>query len=205
MTYEKESRDRLIDCAKKEFLEKGFTKASLRSISSAAGLTTGAIYFFFKDKDGLFSAVVKPTVDRITSIIYEHYAAENDEDFSTYVHSEGDHDDISEKLVPALYDDLDAVQILLGRSAGSSYEHFVDNIISMTEQFYLRLAEKYAAVCPGKRVNMYMLHWFCHVQINAFTHLIAHVPDEQTALREIKPVMDMLIDAWMKYILEDDI
>ena len=205
MTYEKESRERLIKCAKKEFLEKGFAKASLRSISSGAGLTTGAVYFFFKDKDGLFGAVVGPTLERITAIITEHYQAENDEDFTTYSHTAGDHDDIAERLIPALYEDYDAVLILLEKAAGSSYDGIADKMIALTEQFYERIAEKYAAVCSGKRINRYMLHWFCHVQINAFTHLITHVSDEQTALREIRPVMDMLIEGWMNYILEDDI
>ena len=205
MVYEKESRERLIGCAKKEFLEKGFAKASLRSISSAAGLTTGAVYFFFKDKDGLFGAVVGPALERITAVITEHYQAENDEDFTNYSHMEGDHDDIAERLIPALYEDYDAVLILLEKAAGSKFEGVVDRMITLTEQFYERIAEKYAAVCPGKRVNGYMLHWFCHVQINAFTHLITHVSDQETALRVIKPVLDMLIDGWMKYILEDDI
>ncbi len=37
MDNEKESREKLIVCAKKEFMEKGFEKASLRAICSAAG------------------------------------------------------------------------------------------------------------------------------------------------------------------------
>ena len=80
----------------------------------------------------------------------------------------------------------------------------MDEIIDMTDRFYVQLADRYAAAVPGKRVNEYMLHWFTHVQINAFIHLLTHVSDEQTALREIKPVMEMLIESWMKYILIDE-
>ena len=53
MSVDNKSRERLIECAKKEFLEKGFAKASLRNICAQAGLTTGAVYFLFKDKNGL--------------------------------------------------------------------------------------------------------------------------------------------------------
>lgn len=43
-----ETRQRLIDSAKKEFFENGFAKASLRKICTNAGVTTGALYFFSK-------------------------------------------------------------------------------------------------------------------------------------------------------------
>ena len=41
-------------------------------------------------------------------------------------------------------------------------------------------------------------------QINAFVHLLEHEPDSEKALEKIKPVMDCLIEGWVKYILEDD-
>ena len=44
-----ETRQKLIDSAKKEFFENGFAKASLRKICTNAGVTTGALYFFFKN------------------------------------------------------------------------------------------------------------------------------------------------------------
>ena len=43
----KETRQHLLECAKREFLEKGYMKASLRNICKEAGVTTGALYFFF--------------------------------------------------------------------------------------------------------------------------------------------------------------
>ena len=49
-TENKETRKKLLECAKKEFLAKGYMKASLRNICKDAGVTTGALYFFFKDK-----------------------------------------------------------------------------------------------------------------------------------------------------------
>ena len=43
-----ETKERLLACAKKEFVEKGYAKASLRAICREAGVTTGALYFFFQ-------------------------------------------------------------------------------------------------------------------------------------------------------------
>ena len=38
---------KLLSCGKREFLEKGYAKANLRSICKASGVTTGAFYFYF--------------------------------------------------------------------------------------------------------------------------------------------------------------
>ena len=60
MKEEKETKERLLISAKKEFVEKGYLQASLRNICKNAGVTTGALYFFFQDKEDLFAAVVGP-------------------------------------------------------------------------------------------------------------------------------------------------
>ena len=54
-------RQRLIEIGRKEFLEHGYLKASMRNISSAANVTTGAIYFFFHNKEDSFRAVSDET------------------------------------------------------------------------------------------------------------------------------------------------
>lgn len=46
--------ERIIRCAREEFLEKGFSKASLRNIASKADTTTGSIYSRFGGKEELY-------------------------------------------------------------------------------------------------------------------------------------------------------
>lgn len=52
------TRERLLDTAETVFLERGVSRASLQDIAAAAGLTRGAIYWHFKDKAELFSAMM---------------------------------------------------------------------------------------------------------------------------------------------------
>lgn len=56
-------------CAKKEFLEKGYVDASLRTIAAEAGTTTGTIYSRYGGKEGLFSAIVEPVAKEFTGKI----------------------------------------------------------------------------------------------------------------------------------------
>lgn len=71
-----ETKTRLLQSAVLEFSEFGFEKASLRRICSRADVTTGALYFFFQDKEDLFGHVISPVTDRLLSIMKEHYERE---------------------------------------------------------------------------------------------------------------------------------
>lgn len=59
---------RILTSARKEFLEKGFEKASLKAICAGAGVTTGALYKRYKGKEELFSAVVEQTVKELYAV-----------------------------------------------------------------------------------------------------------------------------------------
>ncbi|MBV7431466.1 MULTISPECIES: TetR family transcriptional regulator [unclassified Acidovorax] len=63
------TRNSLIDAAEQVFREKGVSRASLSDIAQAAGATRGAIYWHFKDKVDLFSAMM----DRVTLPLEQGY------------------------------------------------------------------------------------------------------------------------------------
>ena len=76
MVNEKETKRKLQECAMKEFLEKGYMKASLRNICREAGVTTGALYFFFKDKEDLFASLVDEPIRQLQIALQDHFSAE---------------------------------------------------------------------------------------------------------------------------------
>lgn len=51
--------DGIIQAAYSEFLAYGFQKASLHKIAEKAGVTTGAIYTRYKNKDALFVSLLQ--------------------------------------------------------------------------------------------------------------------------------------------------
>lgn len=204
MSDQNDNREKLLKCAKREFLEKGYTKASLRKITAEAGLTTGAVYFFFKDKEGLFSAVVEKPLERIIAVLERHNKEEAESDFASYQHVIGDHDDVALDLINAMYEDYDAIMILLHHAAGSAYENITDRFVAMLERDYTEPAKKFEQADSSKHTNSYMLHWLCHVQIDAFVHLLEHEPDKEKAKQHIRPVMDWLVTSWMDLAFTDE-
>ena len=55
---------RILQAARREFRERGFRGASLRSIVKSLGMTTGAFYGYYKSKEELFAALVEDQIGR---------------------------------------------------------------------------------------------------------------------------------------------
>lgn len=89
---------RILEVARKRFLEDGVDGASLRSIAADAGTTIGMVYYYYPTKDDLFDGVVEiayagilrgaeealraklPPAERI-GLFYQRIAAMSDEEF----------------------------------------------------------------------------------------------------------------------------
>ena len=72
MKDDRETKEKLLASAEHEFMEKGYQGASLRNICKNAGVTTGALYFFFKDKDDIFASLVAPVLGSIRTMMEAH-------------------------------------------------------------------------------------------------------------------------------------
>ena len=63
-----QTRERLIEAATRVFAEKGFAATSLDEVADAAGLTKGAVYSNFENKEDLVAAVLRAHEDRQSGI-----------------------------------------------------------------------------------------------------------------------------------------
>lgn len=66
---EPEKRARLIAIARQVFAESGYAGTSLTRIALAAGLSKPALFHHFKNKDGLYEAVLYSTVNKLAQVI----------------------------------------------------------------------------------------------------------------------------------------
>ena len=73
MSSDKQTKEKLLLAARQEFLEKGYRNASLRSICKESGVTTGALYFFFQDKNDLFRELVEAPLQMLIGVMQEHF------------------------------------------------------------------------------------------------------------------------------------
>ena len=139
--------ERILACAKAEFLDKGYTEASLRTIAAAAGTSTNSIYVRFKDKEGLFSAIVEPVLTGMTERfikIQEGFHHLDPAAQSTRVTEWEDGGTM--ELVDYMYDHLDEFRLLLDASYGTRFHNFVDELVRIEVEYTYKYLETVG--CP---------------------------------------------------------
>ncbi len=194
-----ETRQLLLQCAKKEFMEKGYSKTSLRSICKEAGVTTGALYFFFQDKDDLFCSLVSDSLMRIMELIKEHQQLEENEAKGEILSSNHDMESeriLVEVLVHEMYQNRDEMLLLVNGAQGSSLENAVDRIIDEMDAHNLHLAR---ATCQELDIPMLeenLVHWMSHNQIDMFLYMLKHIETEEQALAFGRQAMTYLVTGW---------
>ena len=196
MENEKQTRQKLIDSAKREFLEKGYSKASLRSICADAGVTTGALYFFFENKEDLFAAIVDPPLAGLKEILIQHFK-EDTEEMSGIDSLEGiemDHTEISDKIVGYIYKNYDSFMLLLTATENTVYENVVDEFVAMLEQSIPPMM----ASLKGYTCDEYMSHWMAHISMDAFIHVIKHEKDVKKAKARLRDILNYLVVGWVQ-------
>ncbi len=190
--------------------EKGYFKASLRNICKNAGVTTGALYFFFKDKEDLFDSVVGETYEDIWQIMHSHfhdkrYRTEDDsqnglagkdvqEDFAT-----------AEVVMHRMYQHREEVLLLLTKSQGTKYENIKDRFIETAEIYYRKMADVMEKKYPDKRMDDRFVHWIAHEQIDAYVYMITHIEDEKEAEKFITHAITYIMAGWRGIFMRNDL
>ena len=113
--------ERIIVSARKEFMEKGFMKASLHAIAKNAGITTGALYTRYEGKDDLFRSLVSDVytaMGRESEAIAEEYMKAHDSrDPELMIESVRLEEKVYRKV---LFEHYEACVLFFAKSEGSS-------------------------------------------------------------------------------------
>ena len=196
---EYEKRALLIEAAKKEFKEKGYNKASLRSICAKAGVTTGALYFFFENKAELFSAIVDEPINGLKKLLMEHFREDKVymEHLDSMENMEMDHSDLSDMLVEYIYSNYDSLLLLLTSAENTVYENVIDELVKLTENSVPIMLSG----VKGYTYDEYMSHWMSHITVDAFLNVIKHETDMEQAKLKLRKIMNYLIEGWVELVM----
>lgn len=196
---DKETKKKLLESAKKEFLEKGYMRASLRNICKNAGVTTGALYFFFRDKKDLFASLVEGPLQKLYEIMNAHYLEEINETGIVWLAEQDFLDDIetAKQIVHYMYQYYDEFQLILVKGQGSGYEKCIDQFVDITEKHYRGFADQITDKIGAEKIDDYVIHWMAHMQIDVFVHMLAHEKSEEAALKSIETIVQYLVSGWI--------
>ena len=137
------TRDRILESARKCFLEYGFQAAPLRKIADDAGFTSGALYGYFDSKEDLFYAITDPVaekaMEKLDQIRAEMGAQPKQQRLNTMGQVYYPH---IPEIVDILLEDRDATKLIVTGSKGTKYEGFLDRIASRNASEINKAAEQ---------------------------------------------------------------
>lgn len=179
--------ERVLSCAKSEFLEKGFNDASLRTIARNAKTSTSSIYTRFSDKEGLFKALVYPVVDRLKA-----WFVNQQEDFSAFSPQNQKEqvfsysDERLTEFVNYVYGNLDLFVLLLLKSEGTEFSRFIHDLVEADVAYTVRFLE---ATGYAETVFSKASAEFLHILSNAFYsgifEIVVHSMTKEEALSHV--------------------
>ena len=192
--------ERIHQAARKEFRERGFRSASLRSIVKSVGMTTGAFYGYYKSKEELFAALVEEhyryLLDRFRQAQEEfaHLPLERQPEVLGDISGLCMFD-----MLHYAYHNLEDCQLLLCGAEGTRFAGLIDEMVEIE----INATHAYQSVLrelgrPSPEIDLRLEHILITGMFHTFFELIIHqmpLPDAENYLREMRAFYTA---GWMK-------
>ena len=190
--------DKILEYAKKEFMEKGFDGSSMRTIAEKSGYTTGMLYARFADKSQLFKELVSKAADELFN-----YFSNAEEEFAAFPPEQQYHEMHSyvdtkvDVMIDIIYDNFDAFKLIVCRSVGSGYEYYIDKMIDVETKNTIRFIQQLNdAGIKLNEVRADLSHMLSSAMFNGIFEVVAHDLPREEARGYIKQVQDFFNAGW---------
>ena len=193
----KVTKKKILDSATNEFYAKGFDKASLRDICEKANVTTGALYFFFKDKDDLFNNVIAPVVSSMKAFMNQHYAS--DEAFKKEVDLEKGNPkyDVAFFLVNSYFENKKVWYILYTNLRYPSIRKMIECFIKKSIYHYqIVINNKLKEMNSDRQIDEIYVRQFVDILVFTLIHLFHDDCEKDEMIERAKKAVKMLRGAF---------
>lgn len=166
----------ILASARAEFLAQGYEKASTNVICKNAGVTWGALAKRYAGKNELFCALVAPVAEQFKQALKDQqvrfHALPQPEQEATALDAKIEVTD----FVDYIYDHFDEFRLLLCCAGGSSYEHYLDELVEIVVQSVTRFMEAtgHEAVIEGVRATPETIHILVSSNLYGYFEPVAH-------------------------------
>lgn len=192
--------ERIQRAALFEFSERGFRGASLRQIVKQAGVTTGAFYGYFSSKEALFASIVEPHAAALMGKFMEaqiSFAELPEEEQPDHMGVESG--SCIHWMVDYICQHREPVKLLLCRAEGTSYEHFVHNMVEVEVEYtlkYMEVLRRLGHSIPD--LNQSLCHIIASGMFNGIFEVVIHDIPRDQALRDVERLRTFYTAGWLK-------
>jgi AcrR family transcriptional regulator len=175
------TRERILECARQEFMEHGYQNASMRHIAQTAKVTTGAMYNHFANKAVLFDALVQAPAEEMLTQFQEIHKQAGENLFTLPDESlEETAQTGTDWMLRYIYQHMDAFRLIFCRSEGTRWSTYLERLIEIEERAYRGYCD--ALGKRGKRIEDMFLHVTAATGFQYLVEFVSHdLPYEQAA------------------------
>lgn len=170
-----ETKEAILSAAAEEFYECGYEKASLRHICSRVGVTTGAVYCFFDNKEDLLANVMLPILKVVSAISIDFDKVLKD-DFTAFMDFQKFFS-ANRKLYYILYSNMN--NPVIADYVGVIVNEFSCQIIDMAHKAMPGNKELPPEICE------YISKCLAPIMVYSIIKIIAEEPDDDLVTRRL--------------------
>ena len=196
--------EKIQQAALAEFLDKGFLGASLRQIVKNAGVTTGAFYGYFSSKEALFNAIVEPHAAALMGRFMEAqttFAELPEKEQPEHMGLESGR--CVDWMVEYICAHREPVKLLLCCAEGTSYEHFVHNMVEVEVEYtqrYMEVLRRLGRDIPV--LDKSLCHIIASGMFNGIFEIVVHDMPRDQAMRDVDQLRAFYTAGWSKLMGE---
>lgn len=151
-------QEKILNASEEVFFQKGYKDTSMREIASRSGVTVSNIYHYFTNKDEIFHQILKPTLNELYAMIYNH----NADQMTIDIFMNSDYQKASvQEYIDLVSVHRDRLRLLLFQAQGSSLENFrseyTDLMTRTISVFFQGMKQKYP------HINIAITDFFIHL------------------------------------------
>lgn len=188
---------KIMAAAREEFMEKGYEKASMRSIADRCGMTAAGIYRHCKDKEDLFCQLVVPAEDKLKEWAKDHIQRYTDPaKKGKKITWQDSHIDMMRELV---YPNMVDFHLLIAKSKGSRYENFLHDMTDESQNRFLDyLAKLRKSGANAPKITPVQLHLLMTAYITALFEPVVHNYSYEEAIDALSVLEAFFLPGWKR-------
>ncbi|MDO5299438.1 MAG: helix-turn-helix domain-containing protein [Clostridia bacterium] len=192
----------ILEAGKREFLEKGFQGASMRGIAASLGVTTGAIYRYYLDKEAIFDALVGPAAGELEQRyrqVQQAFAMKPVEQQLTSLPEVSKVDQAW--MMHYIYEHFDAFKLIASCSVGTRYEHYIDVLVEIEDNAGRVLIDKMTeAGMELQPIDDDLIHIMSNALFQGIFETVRHDMPREKAYIYMERLKDFYSAGWFKIL-----
>lgn len=180
-------REKIVETAKRLFIEKGYEKVSMSVIATEAGVAVGNIYRYFKNKDALYKHLAQPVADKLMKLFGSSFESKGQNKIETRI----------TKFIEIYESEKSLILLLLENSINSEFQNLKEEIILGFKSAVIKWKE---LAIPGETsvYDSIFIKAFTTAFVNGIISIISEKVDDETKRKSLYRFASFMKDSLHK-------